>query len=76
MSLRLTRQGIREYCDELIKTENTYKIVGPPPGGDIEEAGTDLWAVHNGYVSVTPIHLDLTAHQLMADLAAWDLALD
>jgi 5'-nucleotidase len=40
-----------------------------------DEEGTDLWAVHNGYASVTPIHLDLTAHHFLADLAAWDIIL-
>jgi hypothetical protein len=30
-------------------------------------------AVHAGYASLTPLHLDLTAHQFMAELAAWEL---
>lgn len=71
--LRLTRQGIREYCDELERTDSVFRIVGPPPGGDTTEAGTDLWAVYNGYVSVTPISLDMTKHKFMAKLASWDL---
>lgn len=73
--LRLTRQGIRIYRDELEKLGDIYRIVGPEPGGMTEEEGTDLWAVHNGYASLTPIHLDLTAHRFLADLAAWDIAL-
>ena len=71
--LRLTRQGVRIYQDELDVKGNIYKIVGPEPGGQFEEEGTDVWAVHNGYASVTPIHLDLTAHHFMATLAAWDI---
>lgn len=71
--LRLTRQGIRIYADELENTDRLYRIVGPEPGGMTDEEGTDLWAVHNGYASLTPIHLDLTAHRLLADLAAWDI---
>jgi 5'-nucleotidase len=35
--------------------------------------GTDNHAVENGYVSVTPLHLDLTNHGLIADVAAWGL---
>jgi hypothetical protein len=31
--------------------------------------------VHQGYASLTPIHLDMTAHQFMADLGAWDVRL-
>lgn len=71
--LRLTRQGVRIYQDELAINGSIYRIVGPEPGGQWEEEGTDLWAVHNGYASVTPIHLDLTAHHFMANLAAWDI---
>ncbi|MEQ8676502.1 MAG: 5'/3'-nucleotidase SurE [Aggregatilineales bacterium] len=71
--LRLTRQGIRIYLDELEVSESAYRIVGEPPTGVLDEFGTDLWAVNNGYASITPIHLDLTAHQFMADLAAWDI---
>ncbi len=71
--IRLTRQGIRIYQDELARDGNLYRIVGPEPSGYTDEEGTDLWAVHNGYASLTPIHLDLTAHRLLADLAAWDI---
>jgi 5'-nucleotidase len=71
--IRLTRQGVRIYQDELEVNNNVYRIVGPPPGGQFEEEGTDIWAVHNGYASLTPIHLDLTAHRFLADLAAWDI---
>ncbi len=73
--IRLTRQGIRIYNDELASNGSVHRIVGPAPGGVTDEEGTDLWAVHNGYASVTPIHLDLTAHRFLADLAAWDITL-
>jgi len=71
--LRLTRQGVRVYADELAVEGSVYRIVGPEPGGMTDEEGTDLWAVHNGYASLTPLHLDLTAHRFLADLAAWDI---
>lgn len=73
--LRLTRQGVRIYQDELEVKGNIYRIVGPEPGGQFEEEGTDIWAVHNGYASITPLHLDLTAHHFMATLAAWDITI-
>ena len=71
--LSLTRQGVRIYRDELAKNDNLYRIVGPEPTGNFEEEGTDVWAVHNNYASLTPIHLDMTAHKFIADLAAWDI---
>jgi 5'-nucleotidase len=71
--LRLTRQGVRVYSDELEIEGEVCRIVGPEPGGMTDEEGTDLWAIHNGYASLTPIHLDMTAHRFLADLAAWDV---
>lgn len=71
--IRLTRQGVRIYQDELEFSNNIYRIVGPPPTGEFKEEGTDVWAVHNDYASLTPIHLDMTAHRFLADLAAWDI---
>ncbi|MEM6281604.1 MAG: 5'/3'-nucleotidase SurE [Chloroflexota bacterium] len=76
--IRLTRQGVRIYRDELeYSASGQYvKVVGDAPTGVVDEAGTDLWAVHNGYASLTPLHLDLTAHMFMAELAAWDTGSD
>ncbi|GAB4570813.1 MAG: 5'/3'-nucleotidase SurE [Anaerolineae bacterium] len=71
--LRLTRQGIRIYRDALERDGNIYRIVGEIPTGVYDKEGTDLWAVHAGYASLTPLHLDLTAHRFIADLAAWDI---
>lgn len=36
-----------------------------------EGDGTDLDAIEEGYVSVTPLQLDLTAHDYLADLRDW-----
>jgi 5'-nucleotidase len=71
--LRVTRQGIRIYRDEIERDGDKVRIVGEPPTGLLDKLGTDLWAVHEGYASLTPIHLDLTAHQFLAELDAWDI---
>jgi 5'-nucleotidase len=73
--IRLTRQGVRIYHDVIEIDGNIVRIAGEPPTGVVDEAGTDIWALHNGYASLTPIHLDLTAHHFMASLAAWDVSL-
>jgi 5'-nucleotidase len=36
-----------------------------------ESAGTDFHATTHGHVSITPLHVDLTAH---ADMASWHQA--
>ncbi|KAA3643026.1 MAG: 5'/3'-nucleotidase SurE [Chloroflexi bacterium] len=74
--LRVTRQGLRVYRDELIQRDDPrgrpyYWIGGEPPTG-VSEDGTDIGAVYDGYVSITPLQLDLTAHQFMSELNEWD----
>lgn len=34
---------------------------------------TDVWALENGYVSMVPVHFDLTAHHMIQQLNTWDL---
>jgi 5'-nucleotidase len=76
--IRITRQGLRIYRDELVKrldpqSRPYYWIGGEAPGG-VPEEGTDIGALSEGYASVTPLHLDLTAHALVESLRAWDWA--
>jgi 5'-nucleotidase len=78
-ALRLTRQGVSIYNDKLEQDGDIYRIHWLAPNGKVagrsDEIGTDLWAVHHGYASLTPLHLDMTAHRFMADLGAWDISL-
>lgn len=65
--IQITRQGLRVYRDQLVRREDPrgrpyYWIGGEAPTG-IREDGTDFGALKSGYVSVTPLQLDLTAHQ-------------
>ncbi len=71
---RITRQGLRVYRDQLLRREDPrgkpyYWIGGQPPTGVLEE-GTDFSAVQAGYVSITPLQLDLTAYGAMEALRA------
>lgn len=34
---------------------------------------TDEWALENGYISIVPVHFDLTAHHSIQQLNTWDL---
>jgi 5'-nucleotidase len=71
----ITRLGQRVYRDILVERHDPrgrpyYWIGGEPPSGHLDD-GTDIWAVANGYVSITPIHLDMTAHDLIPVLEDW-----
>lgn len=34
---------------------------------------TDEWALKNGYISIVPVHFDMTAHHAIQQLNTWDL---
>jgi len=72
---KATRLGQRHRSEPVIEARDprNKKIfwVGPP--GDTQDAGegTDFYAVEHGYVSVTPLQIDLTNHQQLDGLAGW-----
>lgn len=77
VGIRLTRQGRRRYGDHVVEKLDprgrTYYWLG---GGDLafeDLEGTDFHAVQRGYVSVTPLHLDLTNYRAFDELSAWGL---
>jgi 5'-nucleotidase len=53
---------------------STPLLIGGMPTG-VADAGTDIGALATGYVSVTPLQLDLTAHDRLGEVEAWDLNL-
>jgi 5'-nucleotidase len=73
--ITLTRQGLRVYhsrLDERTDPRNKpyYWIGGDAPTG-VPERGTDVGALAEGFVSVTPLQLDLTAYSALTDLNIW-----
>ncbi|MGN2246229.1 5'/3'-nucleotidase SurE [Frateuria sp. GZRR35] len=45
--------------------------IGPSGGAEDDGPGTDFDAVRRGYVSVTPIHVDLTRYQALEKISGW-----
>jgi 5'-nucleotidase len=77
--IQITRQGLRVYHDKLNRRidprgREYYWIVGDAPTG-IPERGSDIGALNEGFVSATPIQLDLTAYQSIPDLNTWEWCL-
>lgn len=73
--IRMTRQGKRTYHDEAMEMvdprgKRYYWVGGGEP---VWEPGddTDYAAVSAGYVSVTPLHLDLTNFTALEELTDW-----
>jgi 5'-nucleotidase len=73
--IRLTQLGQRMYSEKIVEQTDPrgrthYWIGAGPPQWEALE-GTDMGAVHEGYVAVTPLHLDLTNHRALAQMADW-----
>jgi 5'-nucleotidase len=73
--IRWTAQAVSHYDGRVVKGEDPMKrlvywyTVVPIEGS---EEGTDRWAVEQGYVSVSPLRLDLTDHERLAAARASD----
>ncbi|MFL7892085.1 MAG: 5'/3'-nucleotidase SurE [Anaerolineales bacterium] len=73
---QITRQGLRVYHDRLDRRVDPrgreyYWIGGDLPTGVAEE-GTDYGSLSKGYVSITPLQLDLTATKMLETLRDWE----
>lgn len=75
--IRITRLGSRVYNDIITKKKDPrgkdyFWIGGGDPGWDTGK-DTDFTAVTEGYISVTPLRLDLTDYKAIFDLQKWNL---
>ena len=77
--VRITSLGQRRYSDSLTRAEdpsgNEYFWIG---GGATTWQGSqdsDFRAIEDGYISVTPLHLDLTNYRIIEEIRGWNLDL-
>ena len=73
--VRATRLGKRHPSEPVIKTVDAQgaEVYSIGPAGPAKDAGpgTDFHAVASGYVSVTPLHVDLTRAEQLPAVADW-----
>ncbi len=73
--IQITRLGYRKCAQPAISAQHPKGVpsfwIGALSEPHDSSIGTDFWAVENGYVSVTPIHADMTCYQAMQPLAEW-----
>lgn len=76
--VRITHQGRRIFGSGIVKKADprgqSYYWIGGSELGYVEgDEGSDIRAVANGEISVTPLRTDLTAHQLLDTLKGWKI---
>jgi 5'-nucleotidase len=73
--MQITRLGQRHKAEPVIKSAdprgNPIYWVGPPGAEQDAGPGTDFDAIKNGYVSITPLQLDLTRFERIQSLSDW-----
>ena len=73
--IRVTCLGHRVYSGKIVaqvdpRGRTHYWIGGGAPEWELLE-GSDMAAVNEGFVSVTPLHLDLTSRRALAEMRDW-----
>jgi len=70
-----TRLGQRHKAEPVIKSSDPrgreIYWVGPPGKEQDAGEGTDFYAIKMGYVSITPLQLDLTRYEKVDEIAQW-----
>ena len=72
---KVTRLGRRHYSEPAIRSKDPRGKdifwVGAVGGVADASEGTDFLAVEQGFISITPIHSDLTRYQALVSTAQW-----
>ncbi len=75
--VRVTKLGSRFFSEGLTRMRDPWgKEVFWIGGGEITwtgDAQSDHQAVHDGYISITPLHMDLTSYDLVETVREWAL---
>ncbi len=74
--IKITCLGNRVYRDEIVKVEEekeelTYSLDGESPTW-VSSPNSDFDAVHEGFVSITPIHMEYTDFNMIEKLRFWE----
>lgn len=73
----ITKLGVRQYANifepRLDPRGRTYYWMGGEIVENLNDADSDIVAVSNSKISVTPIHFDLTNYNIMEILKTWNL---
>lgn len=72
---KVTRLGARHHAEDMIKQKDPrgHEIywLGPPGKEQDAGEGTDFHAISNRFVSITPLQVDLTAHESLPSMEHW-----
>jgi len=72
LGIKAVAQGQRKLGGNIVEASDPrgrpYFWIGPSRDEDASAVGTDIWAVSQGYIAVTPAFMDMTHRAALADL--------
>ncbi len=78
--IRMTRLGHRVYREKVVQETDPrgrpYYWIGAGPPEWQEDEASDMTAVHAGFATVTPLHLDLTHFGALGRMSEWESGLN
>lgn len=75
--VKITKLGVKKYKNNFQERKDPrgnsyYWLAGELIESDIDE-DTDIFAVRSGYISITPIHINLSSYKDISRLKEWEL---
>lgn len=75
--LKVCRMGFGSWINEVVRRQHPHKydyywMTGEYRNDEPEATDNDRWALANGYVSVTPTLMDVTAYDMLARMKSWE----
>jgi 5'-nucleotidase len=76
--IRICRQNKGMWKEEFEhrtdpQNRDYYWLTGEFKNLEPDAPDTDEWALHNNYISIVPVHVDLTSYQAIEQLREWDI---
>ncbi len=70
--VKITKLGRRIYNNVVKSRGRGIYVIAGTPGETEGETGTDISAIEKGYVSITPLKIDITAYETVKTFKDWE----
>ncbi len=75
LGMKVTRLGSRHKSEPIVQNRDPRGRrcywIGPPGAEQDAGVGTDFYAISAGFVSITPLQVDMTQHSFLDELTQW-----
>jgi len=74
---KVCRQTAGQWIEEFVRSKDgqnkeVFWLTGRFDNDEPDDVETDEWALANGFISIVPIKIDLTSHELLPQMKVWE----